>query len=85
MLPQTLLACLAAFEPCFTAPSYVRFTTMMSGWLLSVGKRTVTGVMRAAGVTDMSPSGFHRFFSEAAWWPDDIGEVVLRQALELLP
>ena len=56
MLPQTLLACLSAFEPCFTAPSYQRFTVMMSGWLLCVGKRTITGVMRSAGVADMHPA-----------------------------
>ena len=85
MLPQTLLACLSAFEPCFTSPSYQRFSTMMSGWLLCVGKRTVTGVMRAAGVADLDPSGFHRFFSRGAWSPDDVGRVVLQMILRLVP
>ena len=85
MLPQPLLACLSAFESCFTAPSYQRFTVMMSGWLLCVGKRTITGVMRSAGVADRHPSGFHRFFSRGAWAPDEVGRVVLQQALKLVP
>lgn len=85
MIPQTLLACLSAFEPCFTAPSYHRFTAMMSGWLLCIGKHTITGVMRSAGVAHMHPSGFHRFFSQGAWLPDDVGRVVLQRALKLVP
>ena len=48
MLPESLLGCLSAFENCFTAPSYRRFVTLMHGWLVCIGKHTVTGVMRAA-------------------------------------
>ena len=85
MLPQTLLACLSAFEPCFTAPSYHRFTAMMSGWLLCIGKHTITGAMRSGGLAATDPGGFHRFFSRGAWSPDDVGRVVLRMALKLVP
>jgi hypothetical protein len=83
-IPESLLSCLAAFEPCFTAPSYRRFVTLMPGWLVCVGKRTVTGVMRGAGVADQDASGFQRFFSRGAWSPDRVGQVVLRMALRLM-
>lgn len=84
MLPETLLSCLCSFEGCFRAPSYARFLTLMSGWLLCVGRHTVTGVMRAAGVADRDHSGYHRFFSRGIWLPERVGLVVLSLALKLV-
>lgn len=84
MLSQSLLACLCAFEPCFRAPSYRRYLTLMSGWLLCVGKHTVTGVMRAAHVTSEDHSGYHRFFARGVWSPHQVGLVVLSLALKLV-
>jgi len=82
MLPESFLAFLAVFEGSFTAPSYQRFLTMMTGWVLCVGKRTVTGVMRAAGVVGgREHSGYHRFFSRGAWDPDDVGLALLQLVL----
>jgi len=83
-IPESLLSCLAIFEPCFTAPSYRRFLTLMPGWLVCIGKRTVTGVMRAAGVAERDASGFQRFFSRGAWSPDCVGRLVLQMALKLV-
>lgn len=85
MLPQSLIVCLYAFEPCFTAPSFTRFVTLMAGWLLCIGKHTVTGVMRAAGADHDDPSAYHRFFSRGAWSPERVGRVVLQLALSLVP
>jgi hypothetical protein len=79
MLPESFLTFLAVFERCFTTPSYQRFLTMMTGWVLCVGKRTVTGVMRAAGmVVRREHSGYHRFFSKGRWEPDEIGLSLMR-------
>jgi hypothetical protein len=80
-IPESLLSCLAAFEPCFTAPGYHRFLTLLPGWLVCIGKRTVTGVMRAAGVAERDASGYQRFFSRGTWSPDRVGEVVLQMVL----
>ena len=86
MLPESFLGCLSAFQPCFTAPGFRRFQVVMAGWLLCIGKHTVTGVMRAAGVVGWREhSGFHRFFSRGAWAPDRVGLVVMRLVLGLLP
>jgi len=82
MLPESFLSYLAVFEGSFTAPSYQRFLTMMTGWVLCVGKRTVTGVMRAAGVVGRREhSGYHRFFSRGAWDPDSVGLALLELVL----
>lgn len=79
MLPESFLACLAAFEGCFTSPSYRRFITLMTGWVLHIGKHTVTGVMRAAGVVGRDEhSGYHRFFNAARWEPDEVGLVLMQ-------
>jgi len=86
MLPESFLGCLSAFQPCFTSPGFRRFQTLMAGWLLCIGKHTVTGVMRAAGVVGKREhSGFHRFFSRGAWCPDQVGLVVMRLVLRLIP
>lgn len=84
MLSETLLSCLRNFECCFRAPTYLRFVVLMSGWLLCVGRHTVTGVMRAAGVTQRDHNGYHRFFSRGTWSPDEVGLVVLSLALKLV-
>ena len=36
------------FDRCFTAPSFETFVVLASGWLLAMGRHTVTGVVRAA-------------------------------------
>jgi len=85
MLPESLLEWLSAFEGCFTTPSYRRFLTLMHGWMVCIGKHTVTGVMRAADVAERDVSGYHRFFSRGVWDPQEVGVVVLRLALRLVP
>lgn len=85
MLPDSFSQFLLAFESCFTAPSFQRFITVMTGWMLCTGKRTVTGVMRAAGVVgEHEHSGYHRFFSRGTWEPDAVGLVLMRLALKTL-
>jgi hypothetical protein len=68
MLPEDFFLCLACFQNCFTAPSFERFVTLMTGWILCIEKHTVTGVIRAAGVVGKREhGGFHRFFNTASW------------------
>ena len=86
MLPEAFLDCLGIFTPCFTQPSFQRFVTLVSGWTLCIGKHTVTGVLRAAGVVGQAHhSGYHRFFAEAPWSPDEVGLTLLRLLLAVVP
>lgn len=86
ILPDTFVALLAAFEDCFTAPSYRNFVTVVVGWVHCVGRRTVTAVVLAAGAAGSRHiSIFHRFFSRAQWLLDDVGRVVFTLALSWIP
>lgn len=76
---------LQAFAPCFTAPSFSSFVTLMGGWVLNLRRHTVTQTVRAANaVGDKHISSFHRFFSRGRWAMDDIGLTVARLILSTL-
>jgi hypothetical protein len=73
---------LQVFAPCFTEPTFGRFVTLVAGWVLCVGKRTVTGLIRGAGVVGRRHhSGYHRFFSAARWTTDAVGLMLRRMLL----
>jgi hypothetical protein len=73
---------LQSFSPCFTAPSFESFVTLMSGWVLNLRRHTVTETVRAAcAVGTKHISSFHRFFSKARWSTDPLG-LVLVHAIE---
>jgi SRSO17 transposase len=86
MVPESFAVVLAAFGPCFTAPTYRTFCCLVAGWVHCVGRRTVTGVVVAAGAVEWRHvSDFHRFFGRARWDLDALGRVVFRLALAWLP
>lgn len=79
IIVTSFLALLQGFAPCFTAPSFETFTVLASGWLLAMGRHTVTATVRAAnGVGWKHISSFHRFFAAASWLTDEVGLVVVR-------
>jgi DDE superfamily endonuclease len=70
---------LQSFSPCFTAPSFDSFITLMSGWVLNLRRHTVTETVRAAGAVGTKHiSSFHRFFSKGRWAIDALGLVLVR-------
>lgn len=74
---------LQAFVPCFTAPSFATFVTLMGGWSLATGRHTVTGVVRAANAVGWKHiRTFHRFFSHGRWWPDQLGLILVGLIVE---
>jgi hypothetical protein len=86
IVPETFAPLLAAFQPCFTAPSYRTFCVLVSGWVHCLGRRRVTGVVVAAGaVGSRHISVFHRFFARAQWSLDALGAIVFRLALAWIP
>ena len=86
ILPSTFVGLLAAFEPCFRAPSYRIFRLVLAGWIHCLGRRTITAVAVASGgVERCHISVFHRFFARATWSVDAVGQVVFRLALAWIP
>jgi len=61
-----------------TAPSFHNFFTILTGWVFAP-RRTVTGMLIAAGVAGQQHhASFHRFFSKAHWSLDALGLAVFR-------
>lgn len=92
-MPDPLLApsfapLVVAFADCFTAPSFQSFRHLLAGWVLCLGRHTVTGVLRAAGAVGPGykhHSCFHRFFNIAAWKFEDLSHVLIGLVVRLVP
>ena len=86
IVPQPFLVLLAAFEPCFGAPSYRNFRVLVVGWVHCLGRRTTTAVVLAVGAVGRRHiSVFHRFFARAESALDDLGRVLFRLAVGRIP
>ena len=86
ILPQSFGGLLAAFQPCFTAPTYRTFQLLIAGWIHCPGRHTITAVAVAAGAVEQRHlSVFHRFFARAQWSLDAVGQVLFRLALAWVP
>ena len=86
IVPGSFVVLLAAFQPCFTAPTFRSFRYLVAGWVQCPGRHTVTAVVLAAGaVGHWHVSVFHRFFSRARWDLDALGQVVFRLARRWVP
>lgn len=92
-MPEPLLApsfvpLVVAFAECFTTPSFETFQHLMAGWVLCLGRHTVTGVLRAAGAVGpryKHHSCFHRFFNVAAWCMEEVSLNLVKLVLQLVP
>ena len=76
---------LPQFAPVFTAPTFVTFTQIVTGWLLSQRHRYVTEVIFSSGNVGIGHwSRFHRFFSHAAWDLDVLSMVLAKLVVTIL-
>lgn len=67
-LTHSFVHLLAHFSPVFTEPTFLTFTQICSGWILSHRHRYITDIIFSGGnVRDGHWCRFHRFFSDAAW------------------
>src|SRR5436305_1974057 len=86
LIVSSFWALLQSFAPCFTEASFGTFALLCSGWVLTLGRHTVTNVVRATGAyDDKDISSFYRFFSLAAWTNDPVGLVLVRLLLARSP
>lgn len=78
-LPASLLALLAAFRPCFTAPTFTTFCALCAGFVAQPARRTVCGMLVGARLSQLwSHHRAHRFFSAARWSVDALSAVLAR-------
>jgi hypothetical protein len=68
-----------------STPVFNRFLILLTGWVLAP-RRTITGMLIAAGVAGQRHhAAFHRVFSAARWSLDQLGLIVFQLLKTLLP
>jgi hypothetical protein len=85
-LPSAAEPLFMSLSIAFTCPTFQRILPLTVGAILTMGRRTVTGVLRTLrGLAPGDPSTYHRVFSRAAWslWP--LGKVLATAILRLIP
>src|SRR4029453_988726 len=85
ILPLSLAELLAWFRPCLTAPTFTTFTALCCGFLAQTGRRTVTGMLLGARLSQVwSHHRAHRFVSRTRWSADQLRLLVSGLIVRLL-
>src|SRR5438876_12217501 len=67
-LPDPIIEVLAVFRPLFTAPTWRKLMTLLTGTLLARGRRTVVEALHASGNEQAANwSLFHQVINRARW------------------
>jgi hypothetical protein len=85
-IPSAARSLLMSFSVAFTEPTFRRVIPLVVGAILTMGNRTVTGVLRTLrGVVPGHITTYHRVLSRASWslWP--LGKVLAHAVLSLIP
>ncbi|MGH8997497.1 MAG: IS701 family transposase [Acidimicrobiales bacterium] len=70
---------------CFAAPSLGIFATILTGWVLAPGRRTVTAMIAVADPEGRrAHDAYHRFFRAGRWSTDAIWKVLVVHAVATL-
>ena len=85
-LPSAAEPLLMSLSVAFTRPTFQRIVPLIVGAILTMGRRTVAGVLwTMRGVIHGHHSTYHRVFSRAAWSPWPLGKVLASAILRLIP
>lgn len=85
-LPSAAEPILMSLSVAFTQPTFQRIVPLVVGAILTIGRRTVTGVLwTMRGVVRGHHSTYHRVFSRAVWSPWPLGKVLASAILRLIP
>jgi DDE superfamily endonuclease len=82
-LPAPIIEVLAVFRPLFTAPTWRKLMTLLTGTLLAQGRRTITAALRASGNEQAGNwSLFHQVLNRARWSPLAVSRQLLLLIVE---
>jgi hypothetical protein len=87
IVPPAIVSLMAAFRGFFTAPVWDHVLVLVTGAVLTTGKRTVSAVLRIMGLADAADFAlYHHVLSQALWDSRIIARKLLSLILErLLP
>ena len=84
-LPEAIIAVVAPFRPLFTAPTWRKLMTLLTGTLLAHGRRTVCGALRMSGESENENwSLYHQVLNRARWSPLAVSRCLLLLIVETL-
>ena len=70
---------------CFSAPSFSLFATVLTGWVLAPGRRTVTAMICAGDPEGRrAHDAYHRFFRAARWSTNALWKVLVLHMVGVL-
>lgn len=76
-LPACLRGMLVVYRSCFTAPSFEVFMAVVVGAVMASGRRSVVGMVQAAGLARVWPHDrVHYFFARAVWDAGRVGTLL---------
>ena len=82
-LSDPIIEVLAVFRPLFTAPTWRKLMTLLTGTLLAQGRRTVAAALRASGNAQATNwSLFHQVLNRARWSPLAVSRQLLLLIVE---
>ena len=82
-LPDPIIEVLLVFRPLFTAPTWRKLMTLLTGTLLTRGRRTVAAALRASGNSMAGNwSLFHQVLNRARWSPLAVSRQLLLLIVE---
>ncbi|HEX9412784.1 MAG TPA: transposase [Ktedonobacterales bacterium] len=77
-VPESLAALLAAFAIAFTRPTFEHVQVLVTGALLTSGRRTVAAALRAVGLGgERHFTTYHRVLNRAVWSPLRLSHILL--------
>src|SRR5260221_7511429 len=77
-VPESLAALLSAFAIAFTRPTFEQVQLLVTGTLLTSGRRTVTSALRAVGLGGARHfTRYHRVLNRAVWSPLRLSRILL--------
>ena len=75
---QTWRQLLATARPAFTAPGFAVFETLLAGWVLTPGRRTITAMICAADPESRrAHDAYHRFVRCGRWSVDTLWKTLV--------
>src|SRR5579859_7079774 len=81
--PDPIIEVLTVFRPLFTAPTWRKLMTLLTGTLLAQGRRTVAAALRASGNAQaINWSNFHQVLNRARWSPLAVSRQLLLLIVE---
>jgi hypothetical protein len=82
-LPGSIIEVLAVFRPLFTALTWRKLMTLLTGTLLAQGRRTAAAALRHSGNDTIDNwSNFHQVLNRARWSPLAVSRQLLLLIVE---